>query len=111
MPTAMPCKTPMCRSSRETCRNVGKHKTKYACIVEADESMRIRMEGTPHRYHADHLAGKGMNSLSHYNLFSAQIYSDASSNENTGCKGSSRKRMGKIGEDSGMAADESQKHK
>ena len=45
-----------------------KHKTKYACIVEADESMRIRMEGAPRRYHEDHIAGKGMNPLSHYNL-------------------------------------------
>ena len=26
-------------------------KTTYACIVEADESMRIRMEGTPQTYH------------------------------------------------------------
>ena len=36
--------------------------TKYACIVEADESLRIRMEGAPRRYHEDHIAGKGMNS-------------------------------------------------
>ena len=41
---------------------------KYACIVEADESMRIRMEGAPHRYHEDHIAGKGINSVNHYNL-------------------------------------------
>ena len=26
------------------------------------------MEGAPHRYHEDHIAGKGMNSLCHYNL-------------------------------------------
>ena len=44
MPAVMPCKTPTnCRG--ETCRNVGKHKTKYACIVDADESMRIRLKG------------------------------------------------------------------
>ena len=64
----MLCKTSLCRSSRETCRAIGGHKTKYACIVEADDSVRIRMEGTPHRYHEDHIAGKGTNSLSHYNL-------------------------------------------
>ena len=68
MPAAMPCKTSLCPSSRETCRAIGGHKTKYACIVEADESMRIRMEGTPHRYHEDPIAGKGTNSLSHYNF-------------------------------------------
>ena len=57
IPAAMPCKTPMCQSSRETCR-----------IVEAEECMRIRMERGPHRYHEDHIAGKVMNSPSHYNL-------------------------------------------
>ena len=30
--------------------------TKDACIVEADESMRIRMEKAPRRYHEDHIA-------------------------------------------------------
>ena len=43
---------------------LGKATQTYACIVEADE--RIRLEGTPHRYPEDHIAGKGMNSLSHY---------------------------------------------
>ena len=68
MPATVPCKTWLCRNSRETCRAIGGHKTKYACIVEADESMRIRLEAAPHRYHEDHIAGKGTNSLSHYNL-------------------------------------------
>ena len=68
MPAAMPCKTPMCQSSRETCRSVGKHKTKHACIVEAHESMRIRLEGVLCRYHEDHIAAKDMNSLNHHNL-------------------------------------------
>ena len=42
--------------------------TKYACAVEADESVRVRMDGAPHRCHEDHIAGKGVNSSSHYNL-------------------------------------------
>ena len=67
MSAAMPCKTPV-TCSGETCRNIGKHKTKHACIVEADESLRIRLEGVPHRYHEDHIAAKGINSLSVYNL-------------------------------------------
>ena len=67
MPAAMPCKTPTnCRG--ETCRNIGKHKTKYACIVDADESMRIRLEGVPHRYHEDHIFAKEIDSLSRYKL-------------------------------------------
>ena len=68
MPAAMLCKTSVCRSSRETCGTKGEHKTKYVCIVEADESMRIRMEGSLHRYHEDHIAEKGMNSMTHYSL-------------------------------------------
>ena len=67
MPAAMPCKTTVnCRG--ESCRSIWKHKTEYACIVEADESMRIRMEGSHHKNHEDHIAGTGVNSLSHFNL-------------------------------------------
>ena len=67
MPAAMPCKTLVnCRG--ETCRNIGKHKTKYACIVDADESLRIRLEGVPHNDHEDRISAKGINSLSHCNL-------------------------------------------
>ena len=47
--------------------NVGKHNTKHACIVDADESMRIRLEGIPRRYHEDHISAKGINSLSRCN--------------------------------------------
>ena len=43
-------------------------KTKCACICEADESARKRSEGTLHKDHEDHIAGKGINSLSHDNL-------------------------------------------
>ena len=67
MPAAMPCKTPAnCRG--ETCRSIEKRKTKYACIVYVDETMRTRVEGVPHRYHEDHAAAKGINSLRHHNL-------------------------------------------
>ena len=55
---AMPCKTPI-NSGGETCCGIGKHRTKYACVVEADESKRIRLEGDPWRYHEDHIAAKG----------------------------------------------------
>ena len=55
----MPCKLQRDKY-RETCRTVEEHKTEYACLVEADES--------PHKNHEDHVAGKGMNSLSHYNM-------------------------------------------
>ena len=67
MPAAMPCKLQRDKY-RETCRTVEEHKTKYAYIVEADESIRKRMEGSFHKNHEDHIARKGKNSLSHYNL-------------------------------------------
>ena len=67
MPAAMPCKTPVnCRG--ETCSSIGKRKTKYACIVDADESMRMRLECVPQKYHEDHIPAKGVNSLSRFNL-------------------------------------------
>ena len=44
MPAAMLCKT-RGREYRETCSAPGICKTKYACIIEADESTRKRMEG------------------------------------------------------------------
>ena len=103
IPTAMPCKTPT-NGRRETSRSIGKHKTNYACVVDADESMRIRLEGVPQRYHEDHIAAKGINSLSHYNLVHKFVPMLQAR-----CKGSSGKRMGKTSENTGMAADESQK--
>ena len=94
MSAAMPCKTPViCRG--ETCRSIGKHKTKYVCIVDADESMRIRLEGVPQRYHEDHISAKGINSLSHYNLVH-NFVPMLQALKNTGCEGCSGKRMGKL---------------
>ena len=51
MPEATLCKTSVnCRG--ETCRSIGKSKTKYACIVDADETMRIRLEEVPQMWSA-----------------------------------------------------------
>ena len=83
---------------------------KHACTVEADESMRIGMEGTLHRYHEDQIAGKRYEFIKSLK-FSAQIYFHASSNENTRYKGSRGKIIGKTRENTGMAAGESQTQK
>ena len=45
-----------------------KIKTQLACILEADESTRMRMGNSIPHHHEDHIAGKGENSLQHYNL-------------------------------------------
>ena len=108
MPAAMPFKTLVnCRG--ETCRSIGKHKTKYACIVEADESMRIRLEGVPFSYHEDHTAAKGINSLGHYKL-GHNFIPMPQALKNPKAKAAMEKEWEKH-ENSGMAADESQKQK
>ena len=72
MPAAMPCKISG-RTYKEICRIPDAPKTKYACIVEAGESTRKRLERTLHTDHEDHIAGKGINSLSHYNLLPRRV--------------------------------------
>ena len=62
---AMPCKI-----MKKNC-GIGasnKIKTKIACILEASESTRLRMGESLPNHHEDHIAGKGNNSLQHYNL-------------------------------------------
>ena len=65
-------------------------KKKYACIVEADESTRKRMEGLLHTDHEDHIAGK-RNQFIEPLQSRTQIYPYASSDENSGRKSSSGK--------------------
>ena len=67
MPAAMPCKIPI-KSSEETHRSIGKRKTKCACVVDADESTSPRLERAGHEPHQDHIAAKGMNSITHESL-------------------------------------------
>ena len=67
MPAAMPCKIRR-RTYKVICRILETPKTKYACIVEARECTRKRLEGTQHKDSEDHIAGKGIKSLSRCNL-------------------------------------------
>ena len=106
MPAAMPCKIPI-NSSGETHRNIGKRKTKYACVVDADESTRPRLEGAGHKPHQDHITAKGMNYLNHCSLVHKFIPMPEAF-KNSRCKGGSGK-MGKTGENPCMAGDQSQK--
>ena len=63
MPAAIPI-----RGVAETHRNIGKCKTKYACVVDADESTRPRQKGAGHKPYQDHIIAKGMNSITQYSL-------------------------------------------
>ena len=46
-------------------RNIGKRKTKYACVVDADESTRPRLEGAGHKPHQYHIPARRTNSMTH----------------------------------------------
>ena len=73
----MRCERALCRQAfwnnllagkyRETCRVEKNCKTKYDCIVDADESTKKRMEVLL-KNHEDHIAAKGMKTMSHHNL-------------------------------------------
>ena len=77
-------------------------------FLEANGSTRMRMGNSEPSNHEDHIAGKGENSLQHYK-FGSQVYSYASSYENSVSESSSGQGMGKIGENFGVELDESQK--
>ena len=67
-PTApvVPCKTSKKSKKGEIRSKTNGFKSKFACILEASESTRLRMEESLPHYH--HVAGRGDNSLQHYNL-------------------------------------------
>ena len=68
MALAMPCKTSMNSQHGVTRGKSNEVKSKLACISEASESTRLRMEESLPNHHEDHIAGKGDKSLQHFNL-------------------------------------------
>ena len=70
MAPAMPCKTSKNKNNQNlvTRGKSNETKSKLACILEASESTRLRMGDSLPNHHEDHIAGKGDNSLQHYNL-------------------------------------------
>ena len=68
MAPAMPCKTSKNSQHGATRGKSNEIKSKLACILGASESTRLRMEESLPNHHEDHIAGKGDNSLQHYNL-------------------------------------------
>ena len=101
MAPAMPCKTSKTCKHGETCGENNEFKSKHACILEANESTRIRMEESLSNYHEDHIAGKGNKSLQHFNLVH-KFYSYVSSQENSRSRSSSGWGMGETGKDSSV---------
>ena len=64
----MPCKASKKGKHGATRGNSNEIKAKLACILEAGESTRLHMGESLPNHHEDHIAGKGNNSLQHYNL-------------------------------------------
>ena len=65
---AMLCKTSKTCKHGVTRGKTNEIKSKLACTLEASESTRLRVEDSLPNHHDDHIAGKGDNSLQHYNL-------------------------------------------
>ena len=109
MAPAMPCKT--CKKNKHcvTRSKTNDFISKFVCILEASESTRMRMEESPPKYHEDHIAGKGDNSLQNYNLVHTFIpVSQAMKTPAT--KAAMDKEWEKHEKDSGVGHDRSQKH-
>ena len=68
MAPAMLCQISKKSKRGETRGKTNEMKSKFACILEASESTRLRVEESLPNYHEDHIAGRGSNSLQHYNL-------------------------------------------
>ena len=68
MALALPCTTSKQCKHGETRGKTNEIKSKFACILEASESTRLRVESSLPNHHEDHIAGKGDNSLQQYNL-------------------------------------------
>ena len=68
MALAMPCEASKKGKHGATRGKSNEINSKLACILEASESTRLRMEESLPTHHEDHTAGKVDNSLQHYNL-------------------------------------------
>ena len=100
---AVPCKI------MKNCGSGGsdKNKTKLPCILEADESTRMRMGTSEPSNHEDHIAGKGENSLQHYKLVH-KFFPMPQAIKIRAAKAAVDKEW-EIGENFGVELDESQK--
>ena len=83
-------------------------KSKFARILEASESTRMRMEESLPKYHEDHIAGRGDNSLQYYNLVHKFLALCLKQWRYPQQK-QQWIRNGKIGKDSGVGHNKSQK--
>ena len=107
MAPAVPCKTCKKNQILVTHGKSNEIKSKLACILEASESTKLRMEESLPNHHEDHIAGKGDNSLQHYNLVHKFILVPRAMK--IPAAEAAVDRVGETGKDSGVGPDESQK--
>ena len=100
----MLCKTCKKNEHGETRGKTNDFKSKFACILEASESTRMRMEESLPNYHEDHIAGRGDNSLQHYNL--VHNFPMPQAMKIPAAKAAVVKEMRETGNDSGVGTDE-----
>ena len=108
MAPAMPCNTSKKSKHGETHGKTNDSKSKLACILEASESTRLRMEESLPNYHEDHIAGKDDNSLQHFNLVHKFIPMPQAM-KIPAAKAAVHKEWEKLEKDFGVGPDESQK--
>ena len=101
MPAAMPCKIPI-KSSGKPTAILGNARQNTLVLLMPTKA------GAGHKHHQDHITAKGTNSMTHYS-FVRKFIPMPQPLEISRCKSSSGEKMGKTEENSGMAADESQK--
>ena len=92
MAPAVPCKTCTKSKKEETRSKTNDIKSKFACILETSESTRMPIEESLPKYHEDHIARKGDNSLQYFQ-FGTQTCSCVLSHEDTRSKSSSGQGM------------------
>ena len=110
MEAFIPCKIRSGQCKENFVEHLALIDRKYVCIVEANESARKRLDGTQHQDHEDHLAGKEINSLIHYNLV-RKFIPVLPSNTNSGSQIGGGQKMGTARENASIAVDESQERK
>ena len=108
MAPAMPRKTSKKNKHGKTRSKTNDFKSKFACILDARESTRMRMEETLPKYDDDHIEGKGDNSLQHYNLVH-KFTPMPQAMKMPAAKAAVDKEWEKLEKDSGVGQNQSQK--
>ena len=103
---AMPCMTSKKGKRGKTRGKTNDFKLKFACILKASESTRLRMGESLPNHHEDLIAGKGDNSLQQYNLVHIFL---PQAMKIPAAKAAVEEKWEKLEKDSGVGPDRSQK--